>query len=74
MPWLACHNSEIDWRMGEVKMTRCLEEYGEAVETKAGKIGVAKTKGRGSKERSQEEMGRKRKQKRRKENKRKKER
>ena len=28
MPWLARHNPEIDWRMGEVKMTRCLEEYG----------------------------------------------
>ena len=28
MPWLACHNPEIDWRTREVKMTRCLEEYG----------------------------------------------
>jgi len=28
MPWLACHNPEIDWRMGEVKMTRCPEECG----------------------------------------------
>jgi len=28
MPWLAHHNPEIDWRMGEVKMTRCLEECG----------------------------------------------
>jgi len=28
MPWLAHHNSEIDWRTGEVKMTRCPEEYG----------------------------------------------
>ena len=27
MPWLAHHNPEIDWRTGEVKMTRCLEEY-----------------------------------------------
>ena len=26
MPWLACHNLEIDWRTGEVKMTRCPEE------------------------------------------------
>ena len=23
MLWLACHNSEIDWRTGEVKMMRC---------------------------------------------------
>jgi len=28
MLWLAHHNSEIDWRTGEVKMTRCLEECG----------------------------------------------
>jgi len=28
MPWLAWHNLEIDWKMGEVKITRCLEEYG----------------------------------------------
>ena len=28
MPWLECHNPEIDWKMGEVKMTRCPEEYG----------------------------------------------
>jgi len=28
MPWLACHNLEIDWRTGKVKMTRCPEECG----------------------------------------------
>ena len=28
MPWLACHNPKIDWRKGEVKMTRCPEECG----------------------------------------------
>ena len=26
--WLAHHNSEIDWRMGEVKIMRCLKECG----------------------------------------------
>jgi len=26
MPWLACHNLEIDWRTGEVRMTRCPKE------------------------------------------------
>ena len=26
MPWLACHNLEIDWKTGEVKMIRCPEE------------------------------------------------
>jgi len=28
MPWLAHHNSEINWRTGEVKMTRYPEECG----------------------------------------------
>ena len=28
MLWLACHNSEIDWRTVEVKMIRCPEECG----------------------------------------------
>ena len=28
MPWLACHNSEINWRIGEVKMMRCSEKCG----------------------------------------------
>ena len=26
MPWLGCHNQEIDWKTGEVKMTRCPDE------------------------------------------------
>ena len=26
MPWLVCHNPKIDWKTGEVKMTRCPEE------------------------------------------------
>ena len=26
MPWLERHNLEIDWKTGEVKMMRCLEE------------------------------------------------
>ena len=28
MPWLECHNPEIDWKTGEVKMMRCPEECG----------------------------------------------
>ena len=28
MPWLGCHNLEIDWKTGEVKMTRCPDECG----------------------------------------------
>ena len=35
MPWLRCHNPEIDWKTGEVKMTRCPEECGK--KWKAGK-------------------------------------
>ena len=26
IPWLACYNSEIDWRTGKVKITRCPKE------------------------------------------------
>ena len=35
MSWLRCHNLEIDWKMGEVKMTRCSDECGK--KWKAGK-------------------------------------
>jgi len=28
MPWLAYHNPEIDWKTGEVQMTRYLDECG----------------------------------------------
>ena len=28
MPWLGCHNPEIGWKTGEVKMTRCPDECG----------------------------------------------
>jgi len=28
MPWLGHHNPEIDWKMGEIKMTRCPDECG----------------------------------------------
>ena len=35
MSWLRCHNLEIDWKMGEVKMTRCPDECGK--KWKAGK-------------------------------------
>jgi len=27
MPWLERHNPKIDWKTGEVKMTRCPDEY-----------------------------------------------
>ena len=28
MPWLGCYNSEIDWKTGEVKITRCPDKCG----------------------------------------------
>ena len=28
MSWLACHNPEIDWRTGKVKMMRCSDKCG----------------------------------------------
>ena len=39
MPWLAHHNPEIDWKMGEVKITRCPEECGKQWRPKQGKPG-----------------------------------
>ena len=33
MPWLRHHNPEIDWKTEEVKMTRCLDEYGKKWKT-----------------------------------------
>ena len=55
MPWLACHNPEIDWRT-EVKMTRCPEECGKQWRTVQGKSGWEKQK----EEEAKEEAGRKR--------------
>ena len=34
MPWLACHNPEIDWKTGEVQMTRCPEKCGKKWRTR----------------------------------------
>jgi len=42
MPWLAHHNPEIDWRTGEVKMTRCPEECGKQWRPVQGKSGWEK--------------------------------
>ena len=33
MPWLGFHNPEIDWKTGEVKMTRCPDECGKKWKT-----------------------------------------
>ena len=37
MLWLVHHNPEIDWRTGEVKIIRCLEEYRRQWRLKQGK-------------------------------------
>ena len=44
MPWLERHNPEIDWKTGEVKMTRCPEEYGKQWRPKQEKSGWEKQK------------------------------
>jgi len=56
MLWLARHNPEIDWKIGEVKMTRCLEECGKQWRPVQGKSGWEKQK----EEETKEEAGRKR--------------
>ena len=56
MPWLACHNPKIDWKTGEVKMTRCPEECGKQWRPMQGKSGWEKQK----EEEAKEEAGRKR--------------
>ena len=33
MSWLRRHNPEIDWKIGEVKMIRCPDEYGKKWKT-----------------------------------------
>ena len=56
MPWLACHNPEVNWRTGEVKMTRCPKECGKQWRLKQGKSGWQKQK----EEEAKEEARRKR--------------
>ena len=42
MSWLVCYNPEIDWRTGEVKMTRCPKECSKQQRLKQGKSGWQK--------------------------------
>jgi len=44
MLWLACYNPEIDWKIGEVKMTRFPEECGRQWRLKQRKPGWQKQK------------------------------
>ena len=67
MPWLAHHNPKINWRTGEVKMTRCPEECGKQWRPVQGKSGWEKQKDEEAKEeacRKREEKDKKKKQKR----------
>ena len=56
MPWLEHYNPEIDWKTGEVKMTRCLEECGKQWRPVQGKSGWEKQK----EEEEKEEAGKRR--------------
>ena len=62
MPQLARHNPEIDWKTGEVKMTRCPEECGKQWRPVQKKSGWEKQK----EEEEKEEAGKKREKKKRK--------
>jgi len=55
IPWLACHNLEIDWRTREVKLIRCPEECEKQWRPEQEKSGWQKQK----KEEAKAEAGRK---------------
>ena len=56
MLWLICHNPEIDWRTGEVKMMRCPEKCGKQWRPVQGKLEWKKQK----EEEAKKEVGKKR--------------
>ena len=60
MPWLAYHNSEIDWKTREVKIMRCPEECGKQWRLKQGKLGWQKQKKRREETRRRKEERRER--------------
>ena len=63
MPWLECHNPEIDWKTGEVKMTRCPEECGRQWRPVQGKSGWEKQKEQEAREEKEERREKKEKKK-----------
>ena len=66
MPWLACHNPEIDWRMGKMKMMRCPEECSKQwrpVQEKSGQEKQKKEEAKEEVEKKQKEKNKKKKQK-----------
>ena len=50
IPWLACHNLEINWKTEEVRMMRCPEKYRKQWRPKQGKSGWQKQKEKETKE------------------------
>jgi len=69
MLWLTCHNSEINWKTGEVKMMWCLEKYRKQWRPAQGKSGWEKQKeeeAREEAEKRREEKEKRKKQKKRK--------
>ena len=63
MPWLARHNPEIDWKTGEVKMTRCPEECGRQWRLVQEKSGWEKQKEEEAKEEAEKKKEEKKKKK-----------
>ena len=63
MPWLAYYNPEIDWKTGEVKITRCPEECGKQWRPVQGKLGWEKQKEEEAKEEAEKRKGEKEKKK-----------
>ena len=61
MPWLERHNPEIDWKTGEVKMTRYPEEYGRQWRPVQGKLGGEKQKEEEAREEKEEKKKEKKK-------------
>ena len=63
MLWLECHNPEIDWKTGEVKMTRCPEECRRQWRLMQGKSGWEKQKEEEAREEKEEKREKKEKKK-----------
>jgi len=63
MPWLEHHNPEIDWKTGEVKMTRCPEECEKQWRLVQGKSGWEKQKEEEAREEKEERREKKEKKK-----------
>jgi len=60
MPWLARHNPEINWKTGEIKMTRCPEECKKQWRPVQGKSGWKKQKEEEAREEAEKRRERRR--------------